>query len=42
MYCLLCIMQSRKMMKLDKIISDLGPEVHKCLMEKMQKDESGE
>ena len=42
MYCLLCIMQSDKMAKLDKIISDLGPEEHKSLMEKLQKDESGE
>ena len=30
------------MMKLDKIISDLGPEEHKILMENLQKDESGE
>ena len=36
MYCLLCIMQSHKMTKLDKIISDLGPEERKCLMEKLQ------
>jgi hypothetical protein len=42
MYCLLCIMQSHKMTKLDKIISDLGPEERKILMEKLQKDESGE
>ena len=42
MYCLLRIMQSHKMIKLDKIISDLGPEGHKILMEKLQKDESGE
>ena len=42
MYCLLCIMQSHKMMKLDKIISDLGLEERKSLMEKFQKDESGE
>ena len=42
MYCLLCIMQSHKMTKLDKIISNLGPEEHKSLMEKLQKDESGE
>ena len=33
MYCLLCIMQSHKMTKLDKIISDLGLEEHKILME---------
>ena len=42
MYCLLCIISSHKMMKLNKIISDLGPEEHKILMEKLQKDESGE
>ena len=35
-------MQSQKMMKLDKIIYDLGPEECKSLMEKLQKDESGE
>ena len=42
MHCLLCIMQSHKMTKLDKIISDLGLEERKSLMEKLQKDESGE
>ena len=42
MYCLLCIMQNHKMTKLDKIISNLGPEKYKSLMEKLQKDESGE
>ena len=42
MYFLLCIMQSHKMMNIDKIISDLGPEERKILMEKLQKDESGE
>ena len=42
MYCLLCIMQSHKMTKLYKIIFDLGPEERKILMEKLQKDESGE
>ena len=42
MYCLLCIMQSHKMTKLDMIISDLGPEDHKSLMEKLQNDESSE
>ena len=42
MYCLLCIMQSHKMTKLDMIISDLRPEEHKILMEKLQKDETGE
>ena len=33
MYCLLCIMQSHKMTKLDKVISVLGPEERKILME---------
>ena len=42
MYCLMCIMQSHKMTKLDKIISDLGPKERISLMEKLQKDESGE
>ena len=41
MYCLLSIMQRHKMTKLDKIISDLGPEERKILMEKLQKDELG-
>ena len=31
-----------QMKNLDKIISDLRPEEHKILMEKLQKDESGE
>ena len=42
MCCLLCIMQSYKMTKLDNIISDIGPEECKILMKKLQKDESGE
>ena len=42
MYYLLCIMQSHKMMKLDIIISDIGPEERKCLMENLQKGEPGE
>ena len=42
MHFLLCIMQSHKMTKLDNIISDLGPEEYRRLMEKLQKDESGE
>ena len=42
MYCLLCIMQSQKKMKLDNVISDLGTEERKSLMEKLQKDESRE
>ena len=42
MYCLLCIMQRHKKMKFDKIISDLGLEERISLMEKLQRDESGE
>ena len=42
MYYLLCIMQSHNMMKLDKIIFYLRLEECKILMEKLQKDESGE
>ena len=42
MYYLLCIMQSHKMMNIDKIISDIELEERKGLMEKLQKDESGE
>ena len=42
MYYLQSNMQSHKMAKLDMIISNLGPEDHKSLMEKLQKDESGE
>ena len=42
MYCLVCITQSHKMMKLDKIISDLRPKEHKIFMENLYKDESGE
>ena len=42
MYCLLCIIQSHKMTKFDNIISDLGREERKSLMEKLQKDEFGE
>lgn len=39
MYRLLCIMQSHKMAKLDMIISDIRPEKHTILIEKLQKDE---
>ena len=42
MYYLLCIMQSHKMTKLNKVIYDLGPEERNSLMEKLQKNESGE
>ena len=42
MYYSLCIMQSHRMTKLNKIIFDLGPEERKILMDKLQKDESGE
>jgi hypothetical protein len=42
MYWLVCVMQGHKMRKLDKIISDLSAEERKILMEKLQRDESGE
>jgi hypothetical protein len=42
MYWLVCVLQSQKMRKLDQIICDLGVEEHKSLMEKLQKEESGE
>ena len=38
-YYLLYIMQSHKLTKLDKIISDVRPEERKSLMEKLHKDE---
>ena len=42
MNCLVCIMQSHKMKKFDKIISYLRPDEHKILMEKLHKFESRE
>jgi hypothetical protein len=42
MYWLVCVMQSHKMKKVDKIISNLSAEEHKILIEKLQNDESGE
>ena len=42
MYCLLCIMQSHKMTKFNKIIFGLGLEECKSFMEEFQKDESAE
>ena len=42
MYWLVCVMKDHKMRKLDKIISYLSVEERKILMEKLQKDESGE
>ena len=42
MYWLVCVLQSRKMRKLDKILYDISAEEHESLMEKLQKDESGE
>ena len=42
MYWLMCVMQSHKMRKLDKFLCDLSVEERKCLMKKLQKDESGE
>ena len=42
MYWLVCVMQSHKMRKLDKILCDLSAEERKTLMEKLQNGESGE
>jgi hypothetical protein len=42
MYWLVCVLQSHKMRKLDKILCDLSAEERKSLMEKLQKEESGE
>ena len=42
MYWLVCVMQSHKMRKLDKILCDLSAKKRKNLMEKLQKDESSE
>jgi hypothetical protein len=39
MYWLVCVMQSHKMRKLDKIFCDLSAKERKSLMEKLQKDE---
>ena len=42
MYCLVCVMQSHKMNKVEKIISNLRVEERKILIKKSQKDELGE
>ena len=42
MYWLVCVMQSHKMRKLNKILCGLSEKEHKILMEKLQKDELGE
>jgi hypothetical protein len=42
MYWLVCVLQSHQMRKLDKILCDLSAKKRKNLMEKLQKDESGE
>ena len=42
MYCLVCIMESHKIMKLDNIISDIRIEERKSFKEKLQKDKLGE
>ena len=42
MYWLVCFMQSHKMKKGDNIISNLSAEEHKILIEKLQKDKTGE
>ena len=42
MYWLVCVMQSHKIKKVDKIVSNLKAEESKIIIEKLQKDESGE
>ena len=42
MYLLMCRMQIQKMMDLDNILTNLSPIEHKTLMERLQRDESGE
>jgi hypothetical protein len=42
MYWLVCVMKGQKRRKLDNTISYLSEEEHKILMEKLQRDESGE
>ena len=42
MYLLKCEMQSQKMRKLDNTLRNLSPKEPKMLMERLQRDESGE
>ena len=42
MYLLMCDLQSQKMRKLDKILTNLSSEERKMLMERLWSDESGE
>ena len=42
MYRLVCVLQSHKMRKIDNILCDLSEEERKFLMEKLQKEDSGE
>lgn len=41
MYWLMCDIQSQKLRKLDKILSNLSVEERNMLMEKLQRDKSG-
>ena len=42
MYSLMCEMQSQKMRELDMILTNINSEERKMLMERLQRDESGE
>ena len=42
MYWLMCVMQSQKLRKVDKIFCNLSIEEHRTLMEMLQNDKSGE
>ena len=42
MYWLVCVIQGHKMRKLDNIISNKSAKERKRLMEKLQRNESGE
>ena len=42
MYWLMCDMKSKKMRKLDNILTSASPEERKMLMENLQRDEPGE
>ena len=42
MYWLMCVMQSKRVRNIGKIFCNLSGEEHKTLMEKLQRDESGE
>lgn len=42
MCCLVCVMHTHKMKKVDKIISNISAEKCKSMIEKLQNDELGE